>query len=70
MNIVNLLSRLFARRAMNWGMRKGTDAFARRGTGAATGGKMTPAALKQAKDMRQAVKRARMAARVTRRLGR
>ena len=69
MSIVRFLSRLFARRVTNWGIRKGTNAIASRSGGAAAG-KMSPAARKQAKDMRQAVKRARMAARVTRRLGR
>lgn len=69
MNIVNTLMRMLSRRAMNWGLRKGTDMIARRGTGTAAG-KMTPAARKQAQDTRQAVKRARQAARITRRLGR
>lgn len=70
MNIMNLLMRLFARRATDWGIRKGTEMIARRGAGAGAAGKMTPAAKKQAQDMRQAVKRARQAARITRRLGR
>lgn len=70
MSIANFLMRLFARRAGNWGVRKGTDMIARRSGGASAGGKMSPAAKKQARDMRQAVKRARQAARITRRLGR
>lgn len=70
MNVMNLLMRLFSRKATNWGVRKGTDMIARRSGGTTAAGKMSPAAKKQARDMRQAVKRARMAARVTRRMGR
>lgn len=70
MNIMNLLMRLFSRQATNWAMRKGTDGIAGRGGGGSASGKMTPAAKKQAQDMRQTVKRARQAARITRRLGR
>lgn len=70
MSIMNRLMRMLAHRATNWGLRKGTDLIARRAGGATAAGKMTPAAKKQARDMRQAAKRARQAARITRRLGR
>lgn len=68
MNIVGMLSRMLFRRAANWGVRRGSDALARRGAGTAAAGKMTPAAKKQAQDHRKNVKRARMAAKVARRL--
>jgi len=70
MNIIAMLSRMLLQRATRWGIRKGTDAIASRSAGKAAAGKMTPAARAQAKDMRLAVKRARQAARITRRMGR
>ena len=65
MNIIGMLQRLFLRRAVNWGIRKGTDAVASRQPG---GG--TKASKAQAKATRENVKRARQAARLTRRIGR
>lgn len=50
----------------NRGINQGIDYMARRGVG----GKSTPQSRQQAKITREAVKRARQAARITRRLGR
>lgn len=63
-SIINMLTRMVTRRAMNWGINKGIDRIAK------SGGKPAPVSAKQAKDMRVAVKRARQAARLTRRIGR
>ncbi|WP_299362581.1 hypothetical protein [uncultured Paracoccus sp.] len=67
--IFSMIARMLTRRAVNWGVRKG---MARMSGAAKTQprGKVTPAAAKRDADMRKAVKRARQAARVTRRLGR
>lgn len=62
--IFTMLTRMVSRRAMNWGINKGIDRMAK------SGGKPTHVSAKQAKDMRTAVKRARQAARLTRRIGR
>jgi hypothetical protein len=62
--IINMLTRMVTRRAMNWGVNKGIDRIAKSGT------KPAHVSAKQAKDMRTAVKRARQAARLTRRIGR
>ena len=63
-SIINMLTRMVTRRAMTWGINKGIDRIAK------SGGKPAPVSAKQAKDMRAAVKRARQAARLTRRIGR
>jgi hypothetical protein len=62
--IIHMLTRMVSRRAMNWGINKGIDKIAK------SGGKPAPVSAKQARDMRTAVKRARQAARLTRRIGR
>ena len=63
-SIINTLTRMVSRRALNWGINKGIDRIAK------SGGKPDKVSAKQAKDMRTAVKRARQAARLTRRIGR
>ncbi|WP_103173466.1 hypothetical protein [Paracoccus sp. SY] len=63
-SIINTLTRMVSRRALNWGINKGIDRIAK------SGGKPAKVSSKQAKDMRTAVKRARQAARLTRRIGR
>lgn len=85
MSIVTMLSRMFMQRMLRWGMRRGTAALTRSGTRKAgmgkagtskTGsakaatGRATQADSAQSKASRLAVKRARQAARVTRKLGR
>jgi hypothetical protein len=61
--ILSMISRIFVRKAVN----KGIDYAARRGKDPA---QMTPAERKQAGDARALAKRARQAARITRRMGR
>ncbi|MDQ1900921.1 hypothetical protein RAH32_10750 [Paracoccus sp. WLY502] len=63
-SIINTLTRMVSRRAVNWGVNKSIDRIAK------SGGKPAKVSAKQAKDMRTAVKRARQAARLTRRIGR
>ena len=62
------LGRMLTRRLMNWGMNKGIDLATRRTGGTTADGKPSPQAAKQAKAAREAVKRARQAARISRRL--
>ena len=62
--IIRMLTRMVSRRALNWGVNKGIGPIAK------SGGKPANVSAKQAKDMRAAVKRARQAARLTRRIGR
>lgn len=62
--ILALLTRLVGRRAMTKGINRGIDQLAK------SSGKPAAVSAKQAKDMRTAVKRARRAARLTRRIGR
>ena len=62
------IGRMLTRRLMNWGMNKGIGLAPRRTGGATADGKPSPTAAKQAKAARQAVKRARQAARITRKL--
>ena len=62
---LNQFLRRVVNRLTNRGINKGIDHLSKRGSG----GKITPASQKQAKDTRNAVKRARQAARITRRLG-
>ena len=71
MNLNGLFSpvgRMLTQRLMNWGMNKGIDLATRRTGGTTADGKPSPQAAKQAKAARQAVKRARQAARITRKL--
>ncbi|MRX50811.1 hypothetical protein GI374_10205 [Paracoccus sp. S-4012] len=70
MNIMNMLTRLLMRQAMNWATRKGSSARARRG-GVVAGGAAKPKSAAERKvqtDNRKNVKRARMAARMARRM--
>lgn len=63
-SIFNMLTRMVAHRAVNWGINKGIDRIAK------SGGKPAKVSAKQARDMRVAVKRARQAAKLARRMGR
>ena len=64
--IINMLVRMFTRKAINFGIKKGTDMIA--GSGKAGG---DPAANRaQSATARETAKRARQMARLTRRLGR
>ncbi|MDR5651716.1 hypothetical protein [Ruixingdingia sedimenti] len=65
--IINRLIRLFTRKAVNYGVRKGADMAAGKGKPAA---QMTKAEREQARKMRETIKTARRAARLTRRIGR
>ncbi|MFN7223690.1 MAG: hypothetical protein ACK4MS_06715 [Paracoccaceae bacterium] len=65
--IVNMVMRIFVRKGVNWGINKGTDVVARRGKSPT---QMTRADHIQAGQAREMVKRARKAARITRRIGR
>ena len=65
--ILNMILNRFFRRAVNTGITKGVDYAARRGNPAS---QTTPADHKQAAQGRELAKRARQAARITRRLGR
>lgn len=68
--IFNMLARMVTRRAVNWGMNKGIGHVSKRMGGTTAKGKPTAAANKQVRNMREATKRARQAARITRRMGR
>lgn len=68
--IFNMLARMVTRRAVNWGMNKGIGHVSKRMGGTTAKGQPTSAANKQARNMREATKRARQAARITRRMGR
>ena len=73
--IFNMFARMVTRRAVNWGMNKGIGHVSKRMGGTTAKGKPTAAANKQAankqaRNMRAATKRARQAARITRRMGR
>lgn len=63
--LINMMIRMVMQKLMNFGIRKGTQLAAGKGKPAA---EMTPAERKAARDMRAAVKRARQAARITRRI--
>jgi hypothetical protein len=65
--IINMITRMFVRKAVNKGINKGIDFAARRGKSPAA---MSAADHKQANSARDIAKRARKAARITRRLGR
>ncbi|MEZ5884849.1 MAG: hypothetical protein R3D53_13725 [Paracoccaceae bacterium] len=63
--LINMAVNIVTRRLMNIGINKGIDAISRRGNGKAP---MTPEEARQAKTARAAAKRARQAARITRRM--
>ncbi|AUH32197.1 hypothetical protein [Paracoccus tegillarcae] len=63
---LNQMMRQLINRLTNRGINSGIDYMSRRGSG----GKATPQNRQQAKVTRDAVKRARQAARITRRIGR
>lgn len=65
--IVNMILNIVLRRAINTGINKGINHFAGKGKPAS---EMSDAERKQAADARALTKRARQAARITRRLGR
>jgi hypothetical protein len=61
--IVNMVMRIFVRKGVNWGINKGVDAVAQRSPG-------KPVGPSQSAGVRDVAKRARQAAKITRRLGR
>jgi len=61
----NMLTRMVTRRLMNWGINKSL-----RQMNSGTGGKRSPQQKSLNKTARETAKRARQAARITRRLGR
>jgi hypothetical protein len=63
--IINMVTRIFVRKGVNWGINKGTQMVARRGKPAAPLADVT-----HANHARDAAKRARKAAAITRRIGR
>jgi hypothetical protein len=65
--LISMLGRMFLRKAMTKGLNAGIDLFARKGKAPAD---MTPADHEQARQAREMAKRAKQAARITRRLGR
>jgi hypothetical protein len=65
--LISMLGRMFLRKAMTKGLNAGIDLVARKGKAPAD---MTPADHDQARKARDLAKRARQAARITRRLGR
>lgn len=70
MNIERLITmavNIVTRRLINFGINKGVDAVARKGK---PKGRMTAEDRKQVQDARALAKRARQAAKITRRLGR
>ena len=68
--IVNMVVRMLMRRGINWGITKGIGLTARRGKPAqdTRPEEMTPEDRKQAQVARDTAKRARKAARITRRM--
>ena len=65
--IINMVTRIFIRKGVNWGINKGTQVLARRGKPAASAAPVDPTHANHARD---AAKRARKAAAITRRIGR
>lgn len=61
--IVNMVMRIFVRKGVNWGINKGAQAVAKRSP-------VKPGGPTQAAHGRDIAKRARQAAKITRRLGR
>lgn len=68
--LMTMISRLFLRKAVNTAMTKGIDMATRGAAGKGGGRPTTPADAEQARKAREIAKRARQAARLTRRLGR
>ena len=66
--IVDMVVRIFVRKGVRWGINKGAGMLAKKGTPAGTAGAKGPAA--GGHDPRALAKRARQAARITRRMGR
>lgn len=66
--IFGRFGRMLTNRMLRWGMRKGIDKAARLSAGSGPVGKAAPASQRQSKAARDTVKRARQAARVTRRM--
>jgi hypothetical protein len=66
--IFGRFGRMLRNRVLRRGMKKGVDKAARLSGGPALADKTTPASQRQAKAARDAVKRARQAARITRRM--
>lgn len=62
--ILNMVLRILLRRGVNWGVNKGIDLAARKGKAPA---QMTEAERREAQNARDLAKRARKAARLTRR---
>lgn len=65
--IINMVTRIFLRKGVNWGINKGTQMVSRRGK---TTVAPTQADAHHSTQAREAAKRARKAAAVTRRIGR
>ncbi|NEX44900.1 hypothetical protein [Pseudotabrizicola algicola] len=65
--IINMVTRIFLRKGVNWGINKGTQMISNRGK---SGASVPPADPHHANQAREAAKRARKAAAVTRRIGR
>lgn len=61
--ILNMVTRLFVRKGVNWGVNKGTKAIAKRSAA-------KPVVTDHTNHARDVAKRARQAAKVTRRIGR
>ncbi|MDT8855832.1 hypothetical protein RNZ50_12555 [Paracoccaceae bacterium Fryx2] len=68
--IISMITNIFVRKAVNIGIRKGVDLVSRGKTAPKPGVKLTSAEALQANKARETAKRARQAARITRRLGR
>ncbi|MFN4131372.1 MAG: hypothetical protein ACK4GC_16370 [Paracoccaceae bacterium] len=65
--IINMVTRIFVRKGVNWGINKGTQMVSKRGKPAAA---PTQAGSPQSAQARETAKRARKAAAITRRMGR
>ncbi|MDR7125192.1 hypothetical protein [Pseudotabrizicola sp. 4114] len=65
--IINMVMRIFMRKGVNWGINKGTQMMSKRGKPAAP---TTTVDAGHSTQAREAAKRARKAAAVTRRIGR
>lgn len=65
--IVNMVMRIFLRKGVNWGINKGTKMMSK---GRKPAAPTTPASVSHSAQARDAAKRARKAAAITRRIGR
>ncbi|KGJ15014.1 hypothetical protein ACFHYO_14900 [Paracoccus panacisoli] len=68
--IVGRFGRVLTGALMGWGIKKGVDVMARRNGGEDAKGKLTAKGRQQAHATREAVKRARKAAQIARRMSR